>query len=38
MLFSRESGDAMSEASEQQILKPLPPELLYDHGGNAEMR
>jgi DMSO/TMAO reductase YedYZ molybdopterin-dependent catalytic subunit len=38
MLFSRESGGAMSEASEQQLLKPLPPELLHDHGGNAEMR
>lgn len=28
----------MSETSEGQILKPLPPELLHDHGSNVEMR
>src|SRR4051812_12051537 len=28
----------MSGTSDGLINKPLPPELFYDHGGNAEMR
>ncbi len=28
----------MSEEQDGPIVKPLPPELFYDHGGNAETR
>ena len=31
-------GGTMSETSDGLISKPLPPELFYDHGGNAETR
>ncbi len=28
----------MSEEQYGSIVKPLPPELVYDHDGNVEMR
>lgn len=28
----------MSEEQDGPIVKPLPPELVYDHGGNVETR
>ncbi len=28
----------MSEEQDRAIVKPLPQELVYDHGGNAETR
>jgi sulfane dehydrogenase subunit SoxC len=31
-------GGTMSGTSNGLIKKPLPPDLFYDHGGNAEMR
>ena len=33
---SDEPGVAISEEQDGPIVKPLPPELVYDHGGNAE--
>ncbi len=35
---SDEPGVATSEEQDGPIVKPLPPELVYNHNGNVEMR
>ena len=37
-LPSEEPRVAKSEEQDGQIPEPLPPELVYDHGGNVETR
>jgi hypothetical protein len=37
-LPSDEPGVAKSEEQDGQIPEPLPPELVYDYGGNVETR
>ncbi len=37
-MLSGQRGGARSEEQDGLIVKPLPSELFYDHGGNAETR